>query len=322
MNKGSVLVTDSVFIYEHHIRQFNEAGYDIVREKADMNEAEFCKAIRGKVGYICGGIEIFNTKVLRSANKLKAINFPGIGYKTYIEAYKEALQKSIRISYCPEAPTHAVAEWAISAALMMSRRLLETGRTGDLAFAVTGGLEAKNVGIVGLGRIGREVMNMLGVFKPSEVRYWNRTKYAEVPGFSDIDTLFSTCDIIFLTLGEDVGQDYINKSHFDVMKEGALLIDITRPKNLNGDDLYAALEKGKIRAASVNKREERFKKLPLAIWWATNDPSVSFTDTEVQKASAMATESMLNMLMGREDPYAIPGPNSQTSDDNKEGRAV
>jgi phosphoglycerate dehydrogenase-like enzyme len=102
------------------------------------------KAIRGKVGYLLGGIEHVTEKVIDAADELKAIGFTGIDYKGLIPAWRYATQKGIAITNTPSGPTNEVAEWAITAALVMNRYFLELGRVNKVKkFMVTPGLEVR-----------------------------------------------------------------------------------------------------------------------------------------------------------------------------------
>ena len=62
--KKNVLVTDSLFIFDEHIKQFEASGITVTRlDKPMASEAELIDAIKGKNGYILGGIEKVSGKV-------------------------------------------------------------------------------------------------------------------------------------------------------------------------------------------------------------------------------------------------------------------
>ena len=61
MSEGTILVTDTLFIFDEHVKQLENAGYEVLRtEKTDMSEDELCQAVKGKVGYILGGVGVRN----------------------------------------------------------------------------------------------------------------------------------------------------------------------------------------------------------------------------------------------------------------------
>ena len=136
--KGKVLVTDTLFITDEHIKQINDAGYEVERlAKADASEDELIDALKGKVGYVLGGIEKVTKKVIESADDLKAIAFTGADWKAIIPGWETAKEKGVMITNAPGANSPAVAEFSIALALLMQRNLIEIGRTGDVKFQTT-----------------------------------------------------------------------------------------------------------------------------------------------------------------------------------------
>ncbi len=72
--KGTILITDSLFIFKEHEQALVNAGYKIERlDKPAATEEELIEAIKGKVGYILGGIEKVTDKVIEAADKLRVI---------------------------------------------------------------------------------------------------------------------------------------------------------------------------------------------------------------------------------------------------------
>ncbi len=179
--KGKILITDSLFISKEHEKILIDVGYEIERlDTPKATEEELIKAIKGKVGYILGGIEHVTEKVIDAADSLKAIVFTGIGYKNFILAWEYATKKGITIANAPDGPTHAVAEWAVTAALAMNRGFFELGRAGQKEFMTTAGIEGQSVGIIGLGRIGKSIIKMLTAFNPPSISYYSKHQHKDV----------------------------------------------------------------------------------------------------------------------------------------------
>ena len=106
-----MLVTDTLFIFDEHVKMLNDAGYEVVRvEKPDMSEEELCEAVKEKVGYILGGIECVTDKVIDAATDLNAIVFTGTGFKGHIPGWQHALEKGINIGTTPYANVYEVSE--------------------------------------------------------------------------------------------------------------------------------------------------------------------------------------------------------------------
>src|SRR5436190_9375955 len=129
---NKILVTDSLFIFDEHVKKLEAAGYEVERlNKPKATEDELCKAVKGKVGYILGGIEKITDKVIESADELKVIAFTGADWQGFMPGWRAATKKGIKIINAPGANAFAVAEFALAVSLAMQRNLFELGRTGE-----------------------------------------------------------------------------------------------------------------------------------------------------------------------------------------------
>lgn len=302
--KGSVLITDSLFISKENEDLIREGGYEIERlDIPKATEEQLITAIRGKVGYILGGVEEVNQRVIDAADVLKAIVFTGIGYKDFIVAHEYATKKGIAIANTPDGPTHAVAEWALTAALMMNRHFLELGGTGTKTFMTTRGLEGVNVGIVGYGRIGKHIEEMLAPFKPASVKHSSHTNSS---GSIPLDVLLKESDVIFVCVSKDAGENYINAEQLALMKDDALLVSFMHYGIINEQALLKELGVGRIRAISdAPAHDAAFKSLPPSHWFSFNGSNAFNTDTEIKLVSDTVTQSLLNLLETGTDLYRV-----------------
>lgn len=307
--KATILVTDTLFIYPEHIKKLNDAGYDVERiEKPDSTESELCEAVKGKVGYILGGIESVTEKIIDAADQLKVISVLAVGYEFFVPAWKHALDKGIVITSTPSGPTNEVAEWAVTACLIMNRNFLELGKIGDKQFAVTKGIESQKVGIIGLGRIGSRVAEIVKAFKPHSIRYSGRQPHPEKEkplgvSYLELPELLNQSDIVFLTVGDDA-KNFIGAEELKCMKDGSLLVNITHPGIIVETALLTELRKGRIRAITDHPMSREFDSLPYSHWYSMNS-SNTITEAGSKLMSDMATESILNVLAGGEDQYDI-----------------
>jgi phosphoglycerate dehydrogenase-like enzyme len=305
-----ILVTDDLFIQQVHVKRLQAAGFVVERlNKAVASEAELIKALQGKVGYILGGVEQVTDRVIEAADQLKAIAFTGIGYEFFIPAWRNATKKGIAITNTPEGPTQEVAEWAITAALIMNRRFLELGLVGKLDFAVTKGIETQSVGIIGLGRIGTIIAEMLVGFRPKKIFYYSAHRQIEKEQYLntqylELAELLKSCDIVFVCTS-DKAKNLINKTQLDQMKKNTLLVNITHPGVINENALLSSLESGHIRAISDFPMDlPKFKKLPLGSWYSMKSSS-TITEAGAKLMSDMATDSLINLLTTGEDKNLV-----------------
>ncbi len=312
MNKGTILITDSLFIFPEHEKMMIDAGYEIERlNKLCATEEELIEAIKGKAGYILGGIEHVTEKVIDAGNELKGIVFTGIGYKDFIPAWEYATKKGIAIGNAPDGPTQAVAEWAVTSALTMNRSFLDLGRAGTKDFMTTSGIEGQNIGIIGLGRIGKRIIEMLKVFKPASVSYYSKHQHEDAERdlnikYKDLNALLSESDIVFLCVSKDAGDNFLKKEELAHMKDNTLLVSFLGPTYINEEALLSELQQGRIRAISdYPATNEDFKKLPMSNWYCFNGSNAFNTKTELKLVSDMVTKTILNLLSTGEDTYKV-----------------
>lgn len=299
-----ILITDSLFILPENEEKLRLAGFEIERlDKPQATEDELIQAIKGKDGYILGGIEILTNKIIDAGDKLKAIVFTGIGYKDFIPNHEYVSSKGIAIANTPDAPTHAVAEWAITMALAMNRNIFDLGRTGDKKFITSKGIENQHIGIVGLGRIGKEIAKMVQPFRPATVSYWSKNqKETFAGGYKELNTLLNESDIVFLCVSKDAGKSFFGKEQFAQMKDGGLLVSFIHKGPLDEEALLAELKTNRIRAVSdYPAHNEEFNNLSLGVWYNFNASNAFNTESGIKRCSDNATESIINLLTNGED---------------------
>ncbi len=297
----SILITDSLFIQPEHEQKLKDAGFEIARlDKPEATEEELVEAIKGKHGYILGGIEKLTDRIIDAADQLEAIVFTGIGYKDFIPNHEYVTKKGIAIGNTPDAPTHAVAEWAVTMALAMNRNIFDLGRAGTKKFMTSKGIQNQKVGIIGLGRIGKEIASMLQAFKPESISYFSRNRHPDAENslglnYKDMNRLLSESDIIFLCVSKDAGKHFIGKNELHVMKRGALLVTFMAEGIIDDEALLEALSSGKIRIASDHPIAGS-DSIPMSICYPFNASSAFNTESELKLCSDIATETMINLL--------------------------
>jgi phosphoglycerate dehydrogenase-like enzyme len=309
-----ILITDELFIFSEHEKILIDAGFALERVKPSGNkitEEELCEAIKGKSGYILGGIEQVNAKVIDAADQLEAIVFTGIGYKGFIPAWTYATQKGIAIANVPDGPTQAVAEWAITAALIMSRDFFTLGGENEQTFITTTGIENATIGIIGLGRIGWRIAEMVQVFHPRQTLYYSRHRHVDkerlVPILYEEDrsVLLQKSDIVFLCVSDDAGVNFFNNIDFANMKEGALLVSFAHPNIINEDALFTALKSKKIRAISDYPMDQRYQIFPRSTWSSFHVSNAFNTTSALKYTSEKATLSLINLLTNGVDDNLV-----------------
>lgn len=301
-----------MFIFPEHEDQLRKAGYEIERlDKPEATENELVEAVKGKVGYILGGVEVLSDKIIDAGDKLKAIVFTGIGYKDFIPNWQYATEKGIGIANTPDAPTYAVAEWALTIALAMNRNIFDLGPAGDKMFATSKGLEGQKVGIVGLGRIGQQIASMLSVFRPDSVSYYSKNRHEDAESrlgvtYIGLNDLFKESDVVFLCVSKDADQNFISAEELSLLKDGSLLVSFIGDGIVNEQALIQELKNKRIRLATDHPmKNPDVKDLPQQTLYYSKGSNAFNTFHELKLTSDQATKSILNLLESGTDKNKV-----------------
>ncbi len=164
------------------------------------------------------------------------------------------------------------------------------------------GIEGQNIGIIGLGRIGKQIVEMIKPFRPASVAYYSKHRHEDTESslgvaYKNLETLLGESDIVFGCVSEDAGRNFIGQKELAWMKSGALLISFMREDIIQQDALLKELASGRLRAASDHPGEgEGFKKLPLQAWYSFNASNAFNTTAALRLTSDMVVSSLLNIL--------------------------
>ena len=202
-------------------------------------------------------------------NKLSAI---GIKYLVLRSAgfnhvdTKTAYELGMRVARVPEYSPYAVAEHTVALMLALNRKLvIAHNRIRDLNFSLNGltgfDMHNKTVGVIGTGKIGRIVAEILHGFGCNILAYdimpdndW-ANRYGVV--YTSIDNLCSQSDIITLHAPLTEQTRYIINGHrIAEMKKGIMLINTSRGALVNTKDVIAALKSGQIGYLGLDVYEE------------------------------------------------------------------
>lgn len=166
--------------------------------------------------------------------------------------------RQVPVSNCAGANATSVAEWCLSATLALLRRTVfadNAVRQGDWPQTSLGGRElaGQQVGVVGMGAIGRQVARMFTALE-CEVSYWSRNRHddATVP-YLPLHELLTDSDIVILVIAlGDTTRGLLGPEALGLMKQGALLINGARGEIVDERALAEALASGALAGAAVD----------------------------------------------------------------------
>ncbi|MDR1756934.1 MAG: hydroxyacid dehydrogenase [Culturomica sp.] len=153
--------------------------------------------------------------------------------------------------------THAVAELAIGMMLDVYRQIANgntiTRMYGSRNNFTGSELRGKTVGIIGLGRIGRQVATLASAFGCRVIGYNRTPRTLEQVTSVDKETLCREADIlsVHLPLTPDT-ENFIDSREFSLMQPHAILINTARGPVVNKEALCQALTEGRIAGAAVD----------------------------------------------------------------------
>lgn len=201
---------------------------------------------------------------IAAAHKLRLVLHQGVGYHDTV-ATMALRDRQIPLAITPGGTPEGVAEHTIMMMLAVGRRLayqdseLRAGRWHSNTFrAEARGLGGARVGIIGLGRIGKQVAKRLIPFD-CEVVYHDIAEIdpavehalrVERVGFDD---LIRTCDFITLHVPlTDLSRHMIAADQFAAMKPGAMLVNCARGPVVAEPALIDALTSGHLGGAGLD----------------------------------------------------------------------
>jgi phosphoglycerate dehydrogenase-like enzyme len=169
-----------------------------------------------------------------------------------------AARHGVPVATFGDAMASVVAEHTLLLMLAVYRRLLHldaavragTWRTNEPALRE---LRGKQVGLIGLGYIGREVATRVAAFG-AEVVYFSRRRHDAVGlSYLPLDELLATSDIVSLHVAlAPSTRHLIGARELSLMKPDGVLINTSRGAVVDQAALYAALVSGRLAAAGLD----------------------------------------------------------------------
>ncbi|MCD6275736.1 MAG: D-2-hydroxyacid dehydrogenase [Thermoplasmata archaeon] len=203
-------------------------------------------------------------EMIDAARNLKVIGRAGVGLDNIDVEY--AKSKGIKVINTPGATSISVAELTIGLLLAVMRKIAYADREmrkGAWPKKKCKGIEmyGKTLGIIGIGRIGREVAKRARAFG-MKVIYYDVYRPDEATEkelgveYRELDDLISEADVITLhvpLLPET--KHMINGERIAKMKDGAIIINAARGGIVDEEALYEALKSGKLYGAALDVYE-------------------------------------------------------------------
>jgi D-3-phosphoglycerate dehydrogenase len=251
-----ILIADK--LPEEVVRSLSQLGFEV-----DFQPTLSAEAIPAMIpdAHI---LVVRSTRVTResliAADKLQLIIRAGAGTNTIDCA--TASQRGVFVANCPGKNAIAVAELAMGLILSLDRRIpdnvseLRNGVWDKSRFGKAQGLYGRCLGIVGLGRIGCELLLRAQAFG-LECVAWSRSltpERARELGVTRMESVLELCqraDIVSVHVAlTDNTRHLIGSRELGAMKPNSYLVNLSRGGVVDDEALKQAIEEGRLRAAS------------------------------------------------------------------------
>ncbi|KLO24730.1 MULTISPECIES: 2-hydroxyacid dehydrogenase [unclassified Marinitoga] len=250
---------------KYDIEFFNRANekykYDIKYFESKLNEktAILSKGFNVVCAFVNDDINVDVIKILKNNNvKLIALRSSGFNHVDI----KAAKKYGIKVVHVPAYSPYSVAEHTIGLILSLNRKIHKSYlRIKENNFSLDGllgfDLHGKTVGLIGTGKIGRIVANILKGFGMKILGYDKFPSNEFVGEYTDLKDLFRRSDIISLhcPLNKDT-YHIINEKNINLMKNGVMIINTSRGGLIDTKAVITGLKTRKIGYLGLDVYEE------------------------------------------------------------------
>src|SRR5688572_14493605 len=274
-----------------------------------LTSAGLAARMPGKHGLVTMFIDPVDAAVLAAAPDLKVVATVAVGYNNIDVAAAKA--RGIVVTNTPDVLTEATADLTMAILLGMTRRIVEGDRLVrkggwkgfSFDFMLGSDLRGKQMGIVGLGRIGRAVANRARAFG-MRVAY---TRGVPTPGEAaeamPLDRLLSTSDVVSLhcPLTADT-RHLIDQPALARMKRSAYLVNASRGPIVDEAALAWGLKNRLIAGAGLDVYEQEPTVHPdlLGLDNVVLVPHLGSATTETRTAMAdLAAQNVVAVVTGK-----------------------
>ncbi|MDG1671837.1 MAG: phosphoglycerate dehydrogenase, partial [Akkermansiaceae bacterium] len=240
-----------------HQDLLNSQDWEIIRARGPLSEAEMLDLSGDFDAFLCGDDAITSSVIDKSLPRLQTISKYGIGLDKIDVEY--ATEKKIPVLFTPGVNHTTVAEHTFGLLLGITKDIQSNAvavQNGEWVAGwkkpVGNEIMGKTIGILGLGRIGKEVAIRAKAFGMEIIAfdpYFDEAFGGEhgVKKCADMDEVLHNSDVVsllcFLTKETE---DMINATKIAEMRDGVIVLNCARGELVNTNDIAGALKSGKV----------------------------------------------------------------------------
>ncbi len=298
------------------VRFLENHGYTLVKTQPNPSEEMLVQAVRG-VDAIIVGIEPCTERVIQAADQARIICKHGVGVDNIDVA--AATRAGIMVVNVPAGNTDAVADLAFALMLGAARSLCvadQAVKRGEWPRMMGTEVWRKTLGIIGTGRIGRQVARRAHGFEMQILAYdlYPDHAFAQEHGITYVskEELLQRSDFvtIHIPLSEQT-RGLISAPELARMKRSAYLFNLSRGSIVDEMALFEALASGRIAGAGLDvfsseptRPDNPLLTLPNFI----GTPHMGAYTREAMTAVGMETVQNLHLALAGERPLNLVNP--------------
>ena len=312
-----VLVSDP--LAEEGLAILRAAAGVAVDVRTDLKEDELCSILPGYDALLVrSGTEV-TAKVIEAGKKLKFIGRAGVGVDNIdVDA---ATRKGIIVANAPEGNTLAATEHTMAMMLSLARNIPQANaslKNKEWKRSRFMGIELndKVLGIVGFGRIGREVAKRANAMDMKCVAYdpfITKERAAQLGvEMMSMEELFKVADVI--TVHTPLIKEtthVINAKSIATMKDGVRIINCARGGIIDEKALFDAVKSGRVAGAALDVFEEEppTESPLLDLERVIVTPHLGASTVEAQQNVAISVaKQCIEVLNGGSAKYVVNAP--------------
>ena len=299
-----------------HHELLESQGYEIVRERGPLPEDAMLELAGEFDGFLCGDDAITQAVIEKSLPRLKVIAKYGIGLDKIDVAF--ATTQKLPVLNTPGVNHTTVAEHTFGLLLGLCKKIQENAVDVSNGQWVAGwkkpiGNEilGKTMGIIGLGRIGKEVATRAKAFGMPVIAYdpyFDEAFAAEhgVERCDSMDDVLHRANVVSLHCFLDENtRGMINTAKIAEMQDGVVVLNCARGELVETDCIVNALESGKVGGYGADVLDAEPPEPGHPLLTAKNcivtSHIASRTHESVIRQALRATNNLINYLNGDSD---------------------
>lgn len=282
-------------------------GIEVVRgSRPSMSAAEIAAEIPGFDALVVGNDPV-DAGVLAAGDRLRLVHMHGTGLDAI--DIPAATARGVLVANAPGANRNAVAELTVALMLVAARsidRHIDVLRSGRWERTPGREISGKTVGILGLGRIGQRIVELLSGFGVHTVAFdvapdrdWAAQHAVTLA--ADADAVCAEADFLVLALSLNAQtRNFIDARRLGLMKRGSYLVNTARGGLVDEAALCAALRDKAIAGAAIDvfDPEPLPPGSPLRHSGATLTPHLAATSTEsAGNVSRIVARNVVDVLL-------------------------